>query len=405
MIIGVVREIMQGEKRVALTPEAVQVLTRKAYPVLVERHAGIGSGFTDDAYRMAGAKIVKDAKAVFQLAELVMKVKEPMPREYGLLREGQILFTFFHFAASRSLTEALLASGAIALAYETVEEKSGALPILAPMSDVAGRLAVQVSAHYLESAQGGKGILLSGVQGRDPAKVTVIGAGVVGRAAAQLATGMGAEVTILDINANRLRQLECTTQGNLKTKLSSPKSIEASVVKADVVISGVLIPGDKAPRLVTRDMVREMEPGSVVVDVAIDQGGSMESSRPTTHDAPCYLVDDVIHYCVRNMPALVPLSASRALSNVTLPYVLALAEHGVRKAQRILPPLQKGISIAFGQVVDARLADIFDLEYDALEAVLPRNGAVQEEGDLMSDDAPHVQSEPPLGLLHPHFAR
>src|SRR5258707_818088 len=332
MIIGVPREIKSNENRVSLLPVGALALKQQGHSVLVESQAGIGSGFEDTVYRKAGEEIVSTPQEVYSRADMIMKVKEPLDSEYGLIRRGQIVFTYFHFASSRDLTEAMMKSHCVAIAYETVQKGDGSLPLLIPMSEVAGRMAPQEGAKCLEKAMGGRGILLGGVPGTEPGDVAIIGGGIVGSNAAKIAAGLGARVTILDNNLYRLRYLEDVMPRNVTTMMSNHYNILKSVKKADLVIGAVLIPGAKAPHLVTRDMLKEMKPASVIIDVSVDQGGCVETCRPTTHEHPTYVVDGVVHYCVANMPGGVPFTSTVALTNATLPYALEIANKGVMRA-------------------------------------------------------------------------
>src|SRR4051794_13301561 len=343
MLIGVPKEVKTHEYRVGLVPGSVRELTHHGHRVVVESGAGAGIGFDDAAYRRAGAEIMTSPADVFGAAELIVKVKEPQPGEVRLLREDQILFTYLHLAADRGLTEELLRSGAVAIAYETVTDERGGLPLLAPMSEVAGRMSIQVGAHCLEKEQGGMGILLGGVPGVRAAKVVVIGGGVSGTHAARMAIGVAAYVTVIDKSLPRLYELDMQFGSQLHTLYSTVENIEAEVVSADLVVGAVLVPGGAAPKLVTRDMVRQMKPGAVVVDIAIDQGGCFETSRPTTHADPTYLEEGVIHYCVTNMPGAVAQTSTFALNNATLPFVLALADRGWKEALRRDPHLRNGL--------------------------------------------------------------
>jgi alanine dehydrogenase len=369
MIVGVPKEVKDRENRVSTIPAGVSEFTARGHQVLVERDAGAGSGFLDAEYEAAGAELVVDHAEVFARAEMIVKVKEPVPAEYDLLRPNQLLFTYLHLAADEALTRALMRNRVQAVAYETVQLPNGSLPLLTPMSEVAGRMAVQVSAHYLERTNGGRGMLLSGVPGVPGANVVVIGGGVVGTNAAQIALGMGANVTIIDKNVERLRQLDLLLHGRSHTLASNGQNIAAAVREADVVIGGVLIAGAKAPKLVSREMIASMRPGSVVVDVAIDQGGCIETARPTSHSDPIYLVDGVIHYCVTNMPGAVPRTSTLALSNVTLPYALELAAGGLADAARRDPALAKGINVLNGVVTYQAVAEAFGLPYQSWETV------------------------------------
>src|SRR4051812_26705925 len=369
MRIGVAKEIKPDEYRVALTPAGALELINNGHEVAVETGAGVGSSFPDEAYERVGAQITS-VDDVWGRSDMVLKVKEPIAAEYGRLREGQILFTYLHIAADEPLTRALLDSGITAIAYETVETDRGALPLLAPMSEVAGRIAPQAGANYLERPYGGRGLLLGGVAGVAPGEVLVIGGGIVGYNAAVIALGLGAHVTVLDRSVDRLRHLEEVLSGRVTLLYSSSLQIEQSVAGADLVIGAVLIPGALAPKLVTREMIRGMKAGSVVVDVAIDQGGCFETSKPTTHSDPVYVVDDVIHYCVANMPGAVPITSTMALTNVTLPYVEAIAEHGLAAAVRADPSLAHGVNVLDGRVTYAAVAEAHDLDYTPLADIL-----------------------------------
>lgn len=368
MIVGVPTEVKDRENRVAATPAGVAELVHRGHQVLVERCAGDGSGFADAEYERAGAEMVDSHGEVFARAEMIIKVKEPVPAEYILLRRNQLLFTYLHLAADEPLTRALMEGGIQSVAYETVQARNGSLPLLTPMSEVAGRMSAQVGAHYLERTNGGLGVLLGGVPGVPPANVVIIGGGVVGTNAAQIALGMGANLTIVDVNADRLRQLEHMLHGRLTTLASSKHAIAEAVRHADLVIGAVLIAGAKAPRLVTRDMIKSMRTGSVVVDVAIDQGGCIETAKPTSHSAPTYEVDGVVHYCVTNMPGAVPRTSTIALSNVTLPYAMELAENGLLNAAGQDPALAAGINVLNGQITHQGVAEAFGLPFTEWEA-------------------------------------
>ncbi len=356
MRIGVPREIKVQEHRVGLTPTSVRELVHHGHEVVVERGCGEGIGCDDEAYRRAGAVVVDEAAEVWSRAELVVKVKEPLPEEHRFLRPDLVLFTYLHLAADRRLTEALLASGCVAIAYETVRDDAGRLPLLAPMSEVAGRMSVQVGAHYLEKEQGGRGILLGGVPGVEAAKVVVLGGGTAGTNAVRVAMGMEARVYVLDRALPRLYELDLQFGPMLNTIYSTVEAVETHVVDADLVIGAVLVPGAAAPRLVTREMLRAMRPGSVFVDVSIDQGGTAETSRPTTHDDPVYVEEGVIHYCVTNMPGAVPRTSTYALNNATLPYVLRLADLGWRWALSADPGFAEGLNVAAGELVHPAVA-------------------------------------------------
>ena len=361
MIIGIPKEIKDNEYRVALPPHAARELIRHGHEVYVQRGAGQGSAFADAEYADAGAILCDTAEEVWQRAQMILKVKEPQPSEYRFLRSDLILFTYLHLAASEDLTHALLDSGVTGLAYETVEDRHHHLPLLQPMSEVAGRMATQVAAHYLEKPNGGRGILMGGIPGVRPAHVVVLGAGTVGTQAAQVALGMGARVTLLDINLDRLRYLSEVLTGRLTTLSSNATNIAEAVQTADAVIGAVLIPGARAPHLVTRDMLPEMLDGSVIVDVAVDQGGCVETTHPTTHSDPTYVIDGVLHYGVANMPGAVPRTSSFGLANATLPYVLKVANMGLHDALRSDPGLARGLNVFEGYVTYDAVADAFDL--------------------------------------------
>jgi alanine dehydrogenase len=363
MLIGVPKEIKVLENRVGLTPASVRELCHHGHEVLVEPHAGQGIGALDDDYARAGAQIARDAADVYARAAMIVKVKEPQANERAMLKPGQVLFTYLHLAPDPEQTKELVSSGVIAIAYETVTSPSGGLPLLAPMSEVAGRMAVQAGAYYLEKPHGGLGVLIGGVPGVDPAKVVVLGGGVVGSHAIDIALGMGADVWVLDRSVDVLRRLWAQYGRPLNTVFSTRDAIERHVMQADLVIGGVLIPGASAPKLVTAAMVRQMKTGSVVVDVAIDQGGCFETSRPTTHADPVYVVDGVTHYCVANMPGAVPRTSTYALNNATLPFVLALAEKGWRKALADDPHLRNGLNVASGKVTCKPVADVLGYKF------------------------------------------
>ena len=366
MIIGIPKEIKNNENRVAMTPAGVQEMTRRGHKVYVQATAGVNSGFTDDAYRAVGAEILPTIEEVYATAEMIVKVKEPIAPEYKLVRAGQLLFTYFHFASSEPLTRAMIDSGAVCCAYETVERADRSLPLLTPMSEVAGRMATQEGCYFLEKPRGGKGVLLGGVPGVKPARVFVIGAGVVGTAAARMAAGLGADVTICDISLPRLTYLTDVMPRNVKTLMSSEYNIREELRHADLVIGSVLIPGAKAPKIVTRDMLQLMEPGTVLVDVAIDQGGCFETSRPTTHEDPVYYVDGILHYCVANIPGAVPRTSTLALTNATLPYAIQLADKGWQCACRENPELALGLNVVEGKVVYKPVAEAWGLDYEPL---------------------------------------
>lgn len=371
MIVGVPREVMEAEYRVAITPVGVRELTAEGHAVLIERDAGAGSAIPDVAYERAGARLVRASEDVWADAELILKVKEPLTSEFGLLRDGQILFTYLHLAAQRDVTEALLRSKVTAIAYETVETEDHRLPLLAPMSEIAGRMAPHVAAHFLERASGGRGILLSGVSGVHPARVLVLGAGMAGANAAWVAQGMEAEVILIDKNVERLRYVDHIHKGRILTLASATLTIEEQVVLADVVIGAVLVAGARAPRLVTEGMVRSMKQGSVVVDISIDQGGCFETSRMTTHTNPIFARHGVVHYCVGNMPGAVPHTSTYALTNATLPHAVALARRGLVGALRDDPALAKGVNVHEGRVTNRPVAEAHGLEYTPLGDLVP----------------------------------
>ena len=370
MKVAIPREVKNHEYRVAITPAGVLELTRHGHEVFVEHDAGAGSSISNEEYVAAGATILPTADEVWATGDLILKVKEPIAQEYHRMRAGQTLFTYLHLAASRECTDALLAAGTTAIAYETVELPDRSLPLLAPMSEVAGRLAPQVGAHALMRAQGGRGVLMGGVSGVHAAKVVVLGAGVSGQNAAAIALGMQAEVQLLDVNVARLRQMDAIYQGHVQTVMSNHYEVEKACMDADMVIGAVLVPGAKAPKLVSNELVSRMKAGSVLVDIAIDQGGCFEDSRPTTHADPTYQVHDSVFYCVANMPGAVPYTSTYALTNVTLPYAVALANKGWRQALRDDHALALGLNTHEGRITYAAVAEAFDLEHVALEAVL-----------------------------------
>ena len=361
MIIGTPKEIKNNEFRVGLNTASVMALTSHGHSVLIETNAGIGSGMSDKDYIAAGATILASAEEVYAKAEMIVKVKEPLAAEYELIREGQIVFTYFHFASSLELTEAMIKSKAICIAYETVEDKQGRLPLLTPMSEVAGRMSIQQGAKYLEKPQGGKGQLLGGVPGSAPGKVMIIGAGVVGTEAAKMAAGLGAQVLLLDINLDRLRYLSEVLPPNVTPLYSTQETIEKNSADCDLIIGAVLIPGAKAPNIISREMLKNMQAGTVLVDVAVDQGGCFESCRPTTHEEPTFVIDDIVHYCVANIPGAVPMTSTNALNNSTLPFVQLLAKKGWKDACTQNEALKKGLSIYDGKIVHAPVANTFDL--------------------------------------------
>ena len=361
MKVGIPKEIKNNENRVGMTPAGVAELTHRGHEVSVQHTAGEGSGFSDDEYIKAGARILPTIEAVYRECDMIVKVKEPIEPEYELVRPSQLLFTYFHFACEKELTDAMLKSGAVCLAYETVQLPNGSLPLLQPMSEVAGRMATLNGAYYLQKTKGGKGKLISGVPGVSPAKVLVLGGGVVGEAAAMMAAGLGADVTIADISLPRLRQLDIETPANVHTLYSSEHNIRQMLPTVDIIVGSVLVPGDKTPHLITREMLHLMEPGTVLVDVAIDQGGCFETSRPTTHSDPVYIEEGIVHYCVANIPGAVPNTSTLALTNATLRYAIALADKGWRQACKDDSALAKGLNIIEGQVVYKAVADVFNL--------------------------------------------
>ena len=367
MQIGVPKEIKSAEKRVAATPAGVRAFVAHGHKVFMEKEAGLGSGFRNEEYARAGATILENARDVWSEAEMIMKVKEPIGLELEWMRPGQIIFTYLHLAANRELTEKLLEKKVVGIAYETVQLKDGSLPLLSPMSEVAGRLSVQMGAYCLEAQNGGMGILLSGISGVRPARVTVIGGGVVGYSAAVVAVGIGAQVSILDNNPLRLRYLEDISDFRMVTIMSNPANIEEECVNSHLVIGSVLIPGARAPKLITRDIVKQMMPGSAIVDVAIDQGGCCETSHPTTHEDPTFIEEGVVHYCVANMPGAVPRTSTIALTNVTLAYGLEIADNGYERAMAADPALKRGLNVMNGQVCYPAVAEAFNLPYTEVD--------------------------------------
>ncbi|WOJ98391.1 alanine dehydrogenase [Congregibacter brevis] len=363
MLIGVPKEIKNHEYRIGLTPAGVSELVHAGHEVLIETCGGASIGFDDSQYKAAGAAIANDAETVFATAEMVVKVKEPQPQECQMLRPGQLLFTYLHLAPDPEQTRLLVESGASAVAYETVTSAQGGLPLLAPMSEVAGRMAIQAGCHSLEKAQGGSGTLLGGVPGVEPARVLVIGGGVVGVNAARMAMGLGADVTIVDRSISRLKELDTLFEGRMKTLYSTRDALERHALQADLVVGAVLIPGAAAPKLISAELVSRMKPGAVLVDVAIDQGGCFETSRPTTHQNPCYIVDDVVHYCVANMPGGVARTSTLALTNATLPYVLALASKGLKNALEDDRYLRDGLNVHAGKITCKAVAEALSYEY------------------------------------------
>lgn len=364
MKIGVPKEIKNNESRVGMTPAGVFELTRKNHTVYVQSDAGEGSGFFNADYLEVGAIILETIEEVYFLSDMIVKVKEPIASEYPLIKKNQVLFTYFHFASSETLTKAMIKSGAVCIAYETVEDADGSLPLLTPMSEVAGRMAIQQGAKYLEKPIKGRGVLLGGVPGVPPGRVLVLGAGIVGIQAAKMAAGLGAHVTIMDINMKQLRYVNDIMPNHVVTEFSSEYNIRKRIKNHDLIIGAVLIKGAKAPNLITRDMLKEMRPGTVVVDVAVDQGGCMETTRPTTHEDPTYIIDDVVHYCVANMPGAVPYTSTLALTNVTLPYILKLANKGWEQACAEDITLEKGLNVVKGKVVYQEILKAFNWNVD-----------------------------------------
>ena len=370
MIIGVPKEIKNNENRVALTPAGAKELIKRGHQVYVQQTAGIGSGFSDDDYKSAGASILPSIEATYQIAEMIMKVKEPIESEYSLIKPNQLLFTYFHFASYEPLTKAMVASKAICLAYETVEKADRSLPLLVPMSEVAGRMAIQKGANYLEKPLGGRGILLGGVPGVLPAKVLILGGGIVGTQAAWMAAGLGADVIIMDVSLPRMRYLADVMPANVKTMMSNEYNIREQIKQADLIVGAVLIPGAKAPHLITKDMLKDMKKGAVLVDVAVDQGGCIETCKPTTHENPTYIIDDVVHYCVANMPGAVPYTSTLALTNATLPYAIQLADKGWKKAAQENSDLVPGLNVIQGDIVYKAVAEAFAMPYTPVEKYL-----------------------------------
>jgi alanine dehydrogenase len=370
MIIGVPKEIKTNENRVALTPAGVLEFVKRNHPVYIQSTAGDGSGFSDQDYQDAGANILPTIEDIYDIAEMIIKVKEPIESEYKLIKKGQLLFTYFHFASYEPLTMAMIESKAVCLAYETVEDPDRTLPLLVPMSEVAGRMAVQQGAKYLEKPMKGRGVLLGGVPGVPPAKVLILGGGVVGTQAAKMAAGLGANVTILDISLKRLRYLADVMPANVTTMYSNEFTIRRLINNHDLIVGAVLIPGAKAPNLITREMLKEMRPGTVLVDVAVDQGGCIETCRPTTHENPIFIIDEVVHYCVANMPGAVPYTSTIALTNATLPYALQLANKGWKQACKDNNSLKLGLNVVNGKVVYQAVADAFDLPMHNVEEIL-----------------------------------
>lgn len=366
MIIGVPKEIKNNENRVAVTPAGAAAFVKNGHQVYIQKSAGLGSGFADEDYTKVGAQLLDTIEEVYAIAEMICKVKEPIAQEYPLVKENQLIFTYFHFASSEPLTKAMIASKAICLAYETVEKKDRSLPLLIPMSEVAGRMAIQEGAKYLGKPTGGRGVLLGGVAGVKPANVLIIGGGIVGTQAAKMAAGLGANVTIMDVDLQRLRYLEDVMPANVDTVISNEYNLEEAVKTADLIVGAVLIPGAKAPHLVTRSMLKLMKPGTVLVDVAVDQGGCIETCTPTTHENPIFIIDGIVHYCVANMPGAVPYTSTLALTNATLPYALQLANKGWIKAVKENEELRKGLNIISGDVVYKGVADAFNLPLEPI---------------------------------------
>jgi alanine dehydrogenase len=370
MIVGVPKEIKNNENRVALTPAGAKELIKRGHQVYVQQSAGLGSGFSDQDYNAAGANLLPTIEATYQIAEMIMKVKEPIESEYNLIKPNQLLFTYFHFASYEPLTKAMVASKAICLAYETVEKVDRSLPLLVPMSEVAGRMAIQKGANYLEKPLGGRGILLGGVPGVLPAKVLILGGGIVGTQAAWMAAGLGADVIIMDVSLPRMRYLADVMPANVKTMMSNEFNIREQIKQADLIVGAVLIPGAKAPHLITKDMLKDMKKGAVVVDVAVDQGGCIETCKPTTHENPTYVIDDVVHYCVANMPGAVPYTSTLALTNATLPYAIQLADKGWKKAAQENTDLVPGLNVIQGDIVYKAVAEAFNMPYIPVEKYL-----------------------------------
>ncbi|BDW92084.1 alanine dehydrogenase [Flagellimonas marinaquae] len=362
MTVGIPKEIKNNESRVGMTPAGVFELVKNNHTVYVQSGAGEGSGFFNQDYQQAGATILDTIGQVYAMSDMIVKVKEPIAEEYNLIQEGQIVFTYFHFASSEALTKAMIRSKAICIAYETVEDEDGTLPLLTPMSEVAGRMAIQQGAKYLEKPVKGKGVLLGGVPGVSPGRVLVLGAGTVGIQAAKMAAGLGAQVTILDVNMKRLRYVNDIMPSHVVTGFSNEFNIRKHIKTHDLIIGGVLLKGAKAPNLITRDMLKDMHPGTVIVDVAVDQGGCVETTKPTTHEDPVFIIDDVVHYCVANMPGAVPYTSTVALTNVTLPYVLQLANLGWRSACKLDPSLKKGLNVVEGEIIYKEIAETFHLD-------------------------------------------
>ena len=368
MIVGIPREVKQDEYRVSLLPVGVEELVRRGHQVLVEKGAGVGSGLADETYLEQGCELIEGPRELFARADMIVKVKEPQPEEWPMMRSGQIMFTYFHFAADETLTQSVLSTGSTAVAYETLSDEQGRLPLLTPMSEVAGRMSIQEGAKYLERPQMGRGILLGGVPGVAPANITVLGGGVVGANAAKIAAGFNANIGLLDINMDRLRYLDDVMPANVDVLFSDRHTVREQLERADLVVGAVLIPGAKAPRLVEEEDLKRMKPGSVIIDVAIDQGGCIATSRPTSHREPTYIVHDVLHYCVTNMPGAVGRTSTYALCNVTLPWVLQIADLGIEAAMEKLPPVARAVNMHQGKVTNQPVAETFGLEYVPLSA-------------------------------------
>ncbi|GAB4035399.1 alanine dehydrogenase [Spirosoma jeollabukense] len=382
MVIGVPKEIKNNENRVALTPAGVTELRKYGHTVYVQVNAGEDSGFEDEGYIEAGAIMLPTIEDIYGIAEMIMKVKEPIAAEYDLIKENQLLFTYFHFASSEELTQAMLAKGAVCLAYETVERPDRSLPLLVPMSEVAGRMAIQEGAKYLEKPLKGRGILLGGVPGVKPANVLILGGGIVGTQAAKMAAGLGAHVTIMDVSLPRLRYLSDIMPPNVQTMMSNEYNIREMIKVCDLIVGAVLIPGAKAPHLITREMLKQMRPGTVLVDVAVDQGGCIETCRPTTHENPTFIIDEVVHYCVANMPGAVPYTSTVALTNATLPYALQLANKGWQQACRDNMDLKLGLNVVEGKIVYKGVADAFGLPLTDVNDVLIEEDTPYQRGDM-----------------------
>lgn len=361
MKIGVPKEIKNNENRVGMTPAGIYELVKRNHTVFIQTDAGFGSGFFDEDYKEVGATILNSIEEVYASSDMIVKVKEPIQEEYGLIKPDQVVFTYFHFASSETLTTAMIKSKSVCIAYETVEDADGSLPLLIPMSEVAGRMSIQQGAKYLEKPIKGRGVLLGGVPGVPPGKVLVLGAGIVGIQAAKMAAGLGAHVTIMDINMKQLRYVNDVMPNHVVTEFSSEYNIRRRIKESDLIVGGVLIKGAKAPKLITKDMLKEMRPGTVIVDVAVDQGGCFETTKPTTHEDPTYIIDDVVHYSVANMPGAVPYTSTMALTNVTLPYVIKLANEGWEEACKKSVPLSKGLNIVKGDIIYTEIAETFNL--------------------------------------------